>query len=336
MNEITIGDKVYISAKRAAEITGYARDYVGQLCREGHVDAKMVGRSWYVYEPSIRAHRFGPEAVVAPQKGEITADQEPDEEPAAQTEPMEPAAEPESIPTATASDWQTPKYTSEEPNTLPELSPASLEELLPPAEETLTDMQAAWREWFEQKQNVLETPEIESPEVIDARNEAYEDAHEPIEAPEEVGDEVMQDPEIEEEEAFAVPIHHIAPEPVPAYAPIPAAPRMDIQRDTPSVAPEAALISRYSGEYAAPQAPHGRIIEERVIAKKGKPARKAKKVRASRTSNAPIIAVLIGVSLIAITIALIGTGYAGRYLRTLPSENSPIIQFLVGTQKFSR
>jgi hypothetical protein len=65
MNEITIGDKVYISAKRAAEITGYARDYVGQLCREGHMDAKMVGRSWYVYEPAIRAHRFGPEAVAA-------------------------------------------------------------------------------------------------------------------------------------------------------------------------------------------------------------------------------------------------------------------------------
>lgn len=335
MNEITIGDKVYISAKRAAEITGYARDYVGQLCREGHVDAKMVGRSWYVYEPSIRAHRFGADAAV-PQTADSTADPEAEEGKAPEPAAEEPVAEAVSAPTATASDWQTPKYTPEEPNTLPELSPASLEELLPPAEETLTDMQAAWREWFEQKQSVLETPEIESPEIIDDRNEAYEDVYEPVETVAEVSTEAAEE-ESQPEEEIAVPIHHIAPEPAPVYAPVPPAPRMDIHREIPSVVPEAApMIVRYSGEYTAPQAPHGRIIEERVITKKGKPARKIKKARTPRGSNAPIIAVLIGISLIAITVALIGTGYAGRYLRTLPSENSPIIQFLVGTQKFSR
>src|SRR6185369_4066687 len=59
MNELVIEEKKYVSSKRAAEITGYAKDYVGQLCREGRVTAQLVGRSWYVLETSIREHRFG-------------------------------------------------------------------------------------------------------------------------------------------------------------------------------------------------------------------------------------------------------------------------------------
>lgn len=58
MDEITIDGKTYISSKRAAGITGYAKDYVGQLCREGRVEARLIGRSWYVFEESIRKHRF--------------------------------------------------------------------------------------------------------------------------------------------------------------------------------------------------------------------------------------------------------------------------------------
>lgn len=59
MDELVIGDKRYLSSKRAAELTGYAKDYIGQLCREGRVEAKLVGRSWYVLESAIREHRFG-------------------------------------------------------------------------------------------------------------------------------------------------------------------------------------------------------------------------------------------------------------------------------------
>ncbi len=59
MDELTFGGKKYISSKQAAKITGYAKDYVGQLCREGRVKARLVGRSWYVLEESIREHRFG-------------------------------------------------------------------------------------------------------------------------------------------------------------------------------------------------------------------------------------------------------------------------------------
>lgn len=59
MDELKIGEEVYISTKRAARVTGYAKDYIGQLCREGRVEAKLVGRSWYVREESLRGHRFG-------------------------------------------------------------------------------------------------------------------------------------------------------------------------------------------------------------------------------------------------------------------------------------
>jgi len=59
MDEILIDDKKYISSKRAAKATGYAKDYVGQLCREGRIQAKLVGRSWYVLESALQDYRFG-------------------------------------------------------------------------------------------------------------------------------------------------------------------------------------------------------------------------------------------------------------------------------------
>lgn len=61
MDEILIEEKKYVSSKRAAKITGYAKDYIGQLCREGRVPARLVGRSWYVLESAIQDHRFGDE-----------------------------------------------------------------------------------------------------------------------------------------------------------------------------------------------------------------------------------------------------------------------------------
>jgi hypothetical protein len=64
MDELIFDDKRYISSKQAAKVTGYAKDYVGQLCREGRVPARLVGRSWYVLESGIKDHRFGKEAEI--------------------------------------------------------------------------------------------------------------------------------------------------------------------------------------------------------------------------------------------------------------------------------
>src|SRR3989344_1812084 len=47
----------FISAKDAAKLVGYVPDYVGQLARGGKLEAKMVGRAWFVSRESILKHR---------------------------------------------------------------------------------------------------------------------------------------------------------------------------------------------------------------------------------------------------------------------------------------
>ena len=58
MNQsLTFDNKKFISAKQAAHLAGYTSDYVGQLCRGGKIEARMVGRSWFVSEQSILDHK---------------------------------------------------------------------------------------------------------------------------------------------------------------------------------------------------------------------------------------------------------------------------------------
>jgi hypothetical protein len=52
-DEIVLAGKKYVSSKRAAEISGYAKDYVGQLCRGGKLSAKLIGRNWYILLDSL-------------------------------------------------------------------------------------------------------------------------------------------------------------------------------------------------------------------------------------------------------------------------------------------
>lgn len=148
MDELTIDGKIYVSSKRAAAITGYAKDYIGQLCREGRVEAKLVGRSWYVYEPSLKKHRF--------------SDAAQEEKPKAETAWGAPEKDIDSGNAVEASEkaniqavWDVPAYTAEEVKILPELEPVPEEEALAPVpagEEPeaapLSDMQSAWQEWF--------------------------------------------------------------------------------------------------------------------------------------------------------------------------------------------
>ena len=57
MDVLTLGEKKYVKASVIARELGYTADYVGQLCRSGKVDAKLFGRSWYVYKDSIGEHK---------------------------------------------------------------------------------------------------------------------------------------------------------------------------------------------------------------------------------------------------------------------------------------
>ena len=38
----------FISSKKASELFGYAPDHIGRLCRLGKVEAKRVGKDWFV------------------------------------------------------------------------------------------------------------------------------------------------------------------------------------------------------------------------------------------------------------------------------------------------
>jgi hypothetical protein len=55
--ELILDGNRYVSSKRASELSQYAHDYIGQLCRGGHVDCKRVGGMWYVTLESLEKHK---------------------------------------------------------------------------------------------------------------------------------------------------------------------------------------------------------------------------------------------------------------------------------------
>ena len=57
MDTVTIGKKEYKKATLVARDFGYTKDYLGQLCRGEKVDARLVGRTWYVNPESITEHK---------------------------------------------------------------------------------------------------------------------------------------------------------------------------------------------------------------------------------------------------------------------------------------
>lgn len=131
MDEILIEEKKYISSKRAAKITGYAKDYVGQLCREGRVPARLVGRSWYVLETAIQDHRFGDNQ--AKQDIKISTDT-PEEKFPTKESPHYEASPVETLPSVNrlrSTELSTSENVQEESSREPEL------------------LQDSWRAWFD-------------------------------------------------------------------------------------------------------------------------------------------------------------------------------------------
>jgi len=130
MDEILIEEKKYISSKRAAKITGYAKDYIGQLCREGRVPARLVGRSWYVLETAIQDHRFGD-----------TDDQS--------IKSKKEAAPSGQSATAFPSTWEAPRYEHSEVEVLPSVNRLRDEETKPADDISGGRIQETWQAWFD-------------------------------------------------------------------------------------------------------------------------------------------------------------------------------------------
>ena len=151
MDEILIGEKKYVSSKKAAKATGYAKDYIGQLCREGRVPARLVGRSWYVLESAIQDHRFG----------------NPEHQPVEEQKPTP----------QNHSTWEAPRYEASEVDVLPSVN--RLRDAEPQAPEPLQD---AWQAWFDRFNTVSAVP-AEEPAVVEDSipEEPAEEGHEKVE-----------------------------------------------------------------------------------------------------------------------------------------------------------
>ena len=153
MDELIIGEKKYISAKRAAKETGYARDYVGQLCREGRVPARLVGRSWYVLESAIQDHKSKEHDDIVHEDIEHSQQESEEKTPMIRT-------------------WESPRYEAEE-SALPteeEQAPAEV------SEPNAQDLHQAWKAWFDRFKSTdaeggASAPAEEAPEAIPSNEE---------------------------------------------------------------------------------------------------------------------------------------------------------------------
>jgi hypothetical protein len=193
MDELTLDNKKYLSSKRAAQVTGYAKDYIGQLCREGRIEARLVGRNWYVLEDSVLEHRFGAEESKTPA--------------------------PVSVPQTPVSTWEAPTYTPESITLVPEIQPKPVPapakepafqatEAPVPQERVLKDMQSAWQEWFDtQKKEEQMLPDASEMLLEAAPEESPVPPQEPLTAVEE-----PQEPQVHIERIDRPSVAHIAPE----------------------------------------------------------------------------------------------------------------------------
>jgi len=178
MDEIFIEEKKYISSKRAAKVTGYAKDYVGQLCREGRLPARLVGRSWYVLEAAIHDHRFGNQKI----------------EQETQIVPPTPIVPPM---------WESPRYEASPPaEAIPSINRLQRVETTKPEGESgefevSQRLQDSWKAWFDRIADDTGPTTLVTPEPEKKLNEPSTEL--------EAGKEELEIGEIEEE--INVPIH---------------------------------------------------------------------------------------------------------------------------------
>ncbi|MCX6787350.1 MAG: hypothetical protein NTY93_02385 [Candidatus Kaiserbacteria bacterium] len=188
MDEILIEEKKYISSKRAAKMTGYAKDYVSQLCREGRVPARLIGRSWYVLEAAIQDHRFGNPGIEPVGKEKRAAE--------------------------VVSTWESPRYEASREELLPSVnrfkdteSPISTV----PANNKENDpqrIQDSWKAWFDRFDHSTE----------DATEQTIPEISEELKTEDENLEETRDEKIIREEEDVIVPIHTVSR---PLYRPPP-------------------------------------------------------------------------------------------------------------------
>jgi hypothetical protein len=148
MDEILIEEKKYVSSKRAAKVTGYAKDYIGQLCREGRVPARLVGRNWYVLESAINDHRFG--------KQEMEQEIRP------------------------APTWESARYEALSDEIFPSVNRLSEENEKNGQNEASQFLQDSWKAWFDRVADSKSEPISSAPFAIPEKEEKRPEINEEI------------------------------------------------------------------------------------------------------------------------------------------------------------
>jgi hypothetical protein len=59
-SELFFGEKRYILVKEASQLSGYSKDYIGQLARDRKIESRRVGKKWYVGEASLLEYKNTP------------------------------------------------------------------------------------------------------------------------------------------------------------------------------------------------------------------------------------------------------------------------------------
>lgn len=298
MDELVIDNLVYIPSKKAAAITGYAKDYVGQLCREGRIEAKLVGRSWYVLESSVREHRFGkPATSVAPTPASPGPQEDTAHEaPVAEEPPLEKEV-PASPPLLTEV-WESPTYTAEP---VEEVFPDHPTYLTNTTENTpslansptqIEEVQNAWQEWFSKNEIPSQTvPKAELAEPISISKEESKN----LEA-----DEADEKPEVIE-----VQINRTYPQPIRS---------MDImdedfqRRDT---------------------------AQRTVRGTNNMNKRRAEPTKFRRKGNIALKAVFVAIIILTVAVTVIGTGSLSA-INPSWAGNSSAVDFLAGVKSIEK
>lgn len=74
---VSFDGKDYISASRAAKITGYNQDYIGQLARGGKILSRQIGNRWYIEREGLVAHKSEKDALLAAVQSEAVGISKP-------------------------------------------------------------------------------------------------------------------------------------------------------------------------------------------------------------------------------------------------------------------
>lgn len=80
---VSFDGKAYLSASRAAEVTGYSSDYVSQLARAGVIPSRSVGNRWFVERQALTVHKEQKDALLGAVQAESVGIRRP--EPAGST-----------------------------------------------------------------------------------------------------------------------------------------------------------------------------------------------------------------------------------------------------------